>query len=255
MTAILPSLPDIASWQIFALIITSFLGSFLTAALSIGGGTLMITVMSLVLPAPAVVPVHGLVQLGSNAGRVAILRHHISWRIVLWFAAGGIVGAGIGAMFVRDLPADMLRLGIALFILYAVWGPKPTSFGDGRTGYIIGGVITSFLTMFIGASGPFLVAIVNRANLDRLGVTATSAMCMVFKHGVKIVLFGVLGFAFAEWLLFISILIVVGLAGTWVGTRVLHKLPEKSFRTGLNLMLTIMALYLIFASLRGLMTT
>ena len=159
LNAIVPSFVEIASWQVALLLGFSFLGSALTAALSIGGGTLMIAVLSLVLPAPIIVPLHGMIQLGSNGGRVVLLRRHVSWPVFVPISIGIIIGA-VGASFlVMDMPANLLRIAIALFIIYSAWGPKFKNPGTGKVSYVIGGAITSFLSMFIGASGPFLVAI------------------------------------------------------------------------------------------------
>ncbi|HYG44650.1 MAG TPA: sulfite exporter TauE/SafE family protein, partial [Bordetella sp.] len=52
------------------LVATSFLTSALTAAMGLGGGVAMLAVLSLGLPVTSVLPVHGVVQMGSNSGRV-----------------------------------------------------------------------------------------------------------------------------------------------------------------------------------------
>ncbi|MDY0191288.1 MAG: hypothetical protein RBR22_11190, partial [Desulfuromonas sp.] len=54
-------------WAVLVLIVTACLTSAMTAALGVGGGVLLLAVMSMLLPAAAIIPLHGLVQLGSNA--------------------------------------------------------------------------------------------------------------------------------------------------------------------------------------------
>ncbi len=54
------------------LVFAAFLSSSLTAVLGLGGGMLLISLMSVFLPPGAVVPVHGVVQLASNASRGAL---------------------------------------------------------------------------------------------------------------------------------------------------------------------------------------
>ena len=54
------------------LIVLSFFTSLITATFSLGGGTLMVAVLALVFPPAVVVPIHGAVQLGSNAGRALV---------------------------------------------------------------------------------------------------------------------------------------------------------------------------------------
>jgi len=58
------------------LITLSTFTSAITAAFGLGGGSLLIAVMSLFMPAAIVVPVHGAVQLGSNGGRAFLRRKY-----------------------------------------------------------------------------------------------------------------------------------------------------------------------------------
>ena len=69
--------PGLEIWPALGLVFLSFFTSAITAAFSLGGGMLLLSVMVIVLPASAIVPVHGLVQFGSNSGRTLLRRHHI----------------------------------------------------------------------------------------------------------------------------------------------------------------------------------
>ena len=64
----------------------------------------------------------------------------------------------------------------------------------------ITGVFSSFLTMFFGGTGPFVATFVKAQGLDRMGHVATHAALMTIQHALKIVVFGFLGFAFAQWI-------------------------------------------------------
>ena len=67
MTALLPAGLD--PLIALALVFLSLVTSAITATFGIGGGSLMIAALLLVMPPAVAIPVHGLVQLGSNAGR------------------------------------------------------------------------------------------------------------------------------------------------------------------------------------------
>ena len=78
--------PELSMLSAVGLVVLSFLTSMLTAAVGIGGGLLMLTVMVSFLPPIIVLPVHGVIQLGSNGGRMAVMRQHVDWRIWGFFA-------------------------------------------------------------------------------------------------------------------------------------------------------------------------
>ena len=107
----------------FFLIAVSFCTSALTAVIGLGGGILLISVMTGLLPAAAVVPVHGVVQLASNASRASFGLRHVEWRVCGPFIVGAVVGAAIGSRFVMALPSAYLPLIIGCFVLISVWIP------------------------------------------------------------------------------------------------------------------------------------
>jgi len=226
------------------LVLVSFLGSFISVSVGIGGGTLVLATMAQVLPVAAIVPVHGVVQFGSNIGRAAVLWRDVDREKVLWFTVGAAVGAIIGGNVVVNLPLDTLRLLLAVFILYIVWGPMPSFAGHSKKTLVAGGALTTVLTMFVGATGPFTMSLLRVFRLDKVTLVATFSTCMTVQHVLKIAAFGVLGFAFAPYLPLIALMIVAGFLGTLAGRRVLLSSNVVLFNRLLNLVLTGLALKL-----------
>jgi uncharacterized membrane protein YfcA len=231
-------------WPIAATLLSfSFLGSFITAAFGIGGGAVLIAVLATLLPASAIIPVHGLVQLGSNIGRAALMFQHIHRAVVLPFFVGSFVGVSLGSAFVVQLDAGMIQIGVGVFILWSIL-MKPPAIMRHSAG--VSGAISSFLTMFFGATGPFIAAFLKTQKLERLGHTATHATLMSIQHALKTVAFGFLGFAFSVWAGLITLLVLSGFLGTIAGRYVLMRINENVFRFTLNLLLAILALRLIY---------
>jgi uncharacterized membrane protein YfcA len=223
----------------------------MTAAFGIGGGVAMLGALAGLAPPQMVVAVHGVVQLGSNLGRTFIQRAHILWRPTAIFTVGSLVGAAAGATLFVALPERALLGLLGAFILVMTWVPKPKIPGLESTGMLIGGFIATVITMFVGATGSFVQALLVPQGLDRKTLIATHAACMSIHHLVKVVAFGLIGFAFVEWFTLILAMIVSGLAGTWAGTKLLERLPETLFQTVLKACLTLVALDLLRRSLLG----
>ncbi|GGO77946.1 hypothetical protein GCM10011348_08660 [Marinobacterium nitratireducens] len=232
--------------QALLLIGLSSLSSMITAALGIGGGVLLLAAMASMLPVSVLIPVHGLVQLGSNFNRALMTRPHIDWMRVRPFAAGAVLGALAAMLVLIQLPLTVIQLSVAVFILYLLWGP---GFGKGELrfgGLLVTGALTTLLSMFVGATGPLVAAWVHRLNVDRFPAVATFAACMSVQHLLKLAVFGTLGFMFMEWLPLILAMIAAGAAGTWVGLRVLDRMPPSWFRPMFRMIVTLLALRLIW---------
>ena len=220
--------------------------SFITASMGIGGGVLLLAILATTLPPAALIPVHGLVQLGSNGNRAIMTRKHIDWSMVKSFTAGAVVGAFAASFVVIQLPLYLIQLCVALFILFLVWGPKPRRHQVSEKGQVAYGAATTFLSMFVGATGPLVAGVVHRQNYDKHSITATFATCMSFQHLLKMVVFSLVGFAFWQWLPLIIPMILGGMFGTWLGLKMLNKIPSGHFKVIFKTVITLLALRLLW---------
>ncbi len=228
------------------LLATSFLASFITAAFGIGGGALLLAFMATLVPTAALIPVHGVIQLGSNAGRVLVLLRSVHWPALGGFTLGSILGSVIGGMIVVELPANVVQIGIGLFVIWTVFATAPRWL---RGWPVVTGAISSFLTMFFGATGLFVASYTMSFELPRHGHVATHAALMTLQHCLKVVVFGVLGFAFAGWWPFIAGMIAAGFLGTIAGRVSLNWIDDALFRKALNALLVLISIRLILSGL------
>jgi uncharacterized protein len=219
----------------------SFVTSLITATFSLGGGTLMIAVLALVFPPATVVPLHGAIQLGSNAGRALVQRAHVQWSFVLWISLGAVIGTIAGGQFATLLPETLFQVAIGAFVLITTWLPQPRIVGRSPVAQFIGGAVISAISMVVGATGP-LVAIFIKGLADRRQLVATHAMLMTLQNVLKVAVFVALGFAFGAFLPLIAAMIATGFLGTAIGSRLLVKVPESAFRWGFKIVLTLVAL-------------
>ena len=241
--------PELSMLSATGLVALSFFTSALTAAVGIGGGLLLLTVMVSFLPPIIVLPVHGVIQLGSNGGRMAVMRQHVDWRIWGFFAIGSILGVILAGHVFINLSLEVLRAVLGLFVLYAVWTPKLRPSNIAFKGYTLVGVGTTFITMFVGATGPLVSSFLSPEKLGRERVVATLAACMTAQHGLKGIAFGVLGFYFQPWIPVIVIMIATGFLGTLLGRRILKRLPERLFSRLFRIVLTVLAGRLLYLAI------
>ncbi|MAS13784.1 MAG: hypothetical protein CMH69_10800 [Nitratireductor sp.] len=234
------------------LVIASFFTSALTAAFGVGGGVAMLALLGLFIPVAALIPVHGAVQLGSNTGRAWHQRAHIRFSIATPFIFGSLIGAAVGAYFVVQLPDALLKLVLGVFVIAVTWTKIPGAAQLSHAGLAAGSAVLALATMFVGATGPLLSAFFAQIIPDdRKALIATHAAGMTVQHALKVITFALAGFAFWRWLPFIALMIASGYLGTIYGTRLLEKLPEKTFRRWFKIGLTLLALDLIRRGVMG----
>lgn len=249
-------MPDLASLlpagldpvPALALVLLSFVTSAVTATFGLGGGAMLIAAMVLVFPPLVAVPVHGLVQLGSNAGRALLLRAHVQWRFAGFFVLGSAAGAVLGGRVATLLPEAVFTALIAVFVLWSAWAPKPAATARGPVATVAAGLVTSAVGMVTGVAGPLVVAFL-RFLPDRRQIIATHALLMTAQNVFKALSFAAFGFTFTSYLPFVAAMIASGFAGTALGTGLLQRVPEEAFRRGFRVVLTLVALNLLVSVL------
>lgn len=235
---------------LWILVLVSFFSSALTAILGIGGGVLLIALMPGLLPAEAIVPVHGVVQLASNLSRAYFARSFIAWTPIRPFALGAVLGAAAGSRVVVVLPDRWLPILLGGFILVVTWVPLVRTLNWPGRFFTIGAVQT-FVSLFVGAAGPLVSPLLLREGYEHHRVVATHGAMMTLLHTMKTITFVLLGFSFASWWPLLAGMILAVTAGSWVGNRLRHRLPEAKLRFAFKILLTALAVRLLLRSFIG----
>ena len=220
--------------------------SFFTACFGIGGGVMLLGIMAQVLPPQLIIPLHSVVQLGSNGGRALMGFKHIDWYLIGTFFPGALLGALLGSLVLVALPPAILYLTIAAFILYSCWGPKLPPMALGKAGTFAAGTITTFISLFAGATGPLVAAFIKQLYVDRFRTVATFAMAMSLQHGVKVGVFEGIGVSLTAWWPLLLSMILSGGLGSWVGLKLLNRLTDKHFSGMFSVILSLLALRLLW---------
>ena len=74
---------------------------------------------------------------------------------------------------------------------------------------------------------------------------------MTFVHIAKLFAFGAIGFSIASYAWLMAAMILAGAAGNWVGEVALGKISEQKFRLILQIVLSLLALNLLWTALTG----
>jgi len=242
----LPS--EISNMTALLMIAVSLVTSFISAAAGIGGGLMMLAFLSALLPPMYLVPIHGIIQFGSNFFRATLSYKEINKSSIIPFVLGCLFGSTMGGFIFTNLPTNFLKFGIAFFILWSVFGSVPTI--KSKLLFPIG-FLVSLISMLFGASGFIMVAVVKSMKLPPVNHVATHGAMMTFQHLIKCIVFGIFGFSFASYAPLVVAMIVSGFFGTLIGKQFLIKKGQYYFKTVLNIFLIFAAIRLVWSAIQS----
>ena len=239
------------TWTVLVLVLACLATATVSAILGMAGGVTLLGVMTALLPAPVVVPLHGIVQLASNWTRTWAFRHHVRWPIFFAFMAPAVGGVALAASIWADLELTWFRAWVGLFILaFLVWRQyKPTLRNPPIWSYAVLGLAAGLLAIFVGATGPFLAPFFLRDDFENEEVIATKAVCQTWLHLLKIPAFLALSFDYRPYLALLLALVVAVIGGTYFGKHLLSRISKERFIVWFQLVLALLAVYLIASTL------
>jgi uncharacterized membrane protein YfcA len=238
--------PGVDAWLFAELALASFATTMFGVVVGTAGGLVLLAIMAFVFPPAVLVPVHTFIQLGAGASRAVMLRRWVMRPTVIPFTLGAIAGAAAGARIFVSLPEGLLQAILGGFILIVTWMPRFGRMGSERSRFAILGAASTFLGMFVSATGTLVAPFVLSASPDRRNHLATLATLMTIAHTAKLAGFAVLGVAIGAYLPLVVVMIGTAMLGSWVGAVTVDRMPERVFRLIVQAVLTVLAVRLIW---------
>jgi uncharacterized protein len=212
--------------------VVALIASTLAAVAGFGGAALLLPALVIVFGARDAVPILTVAQLVGNASRAWLNRDEVDYRVVGWFAVGGVPLALIGGWLFAEAPlAELTRLLGAFLLLLVVW----RRWRAGRIArpplkaFALIGAAASFISAFLGSVGPLMAPFFLAYGLFKGAYIGTEALSTVVMHVPKLV-------AYRSAAVLPDTSIVAGLAigplmvlGSWAGKRIVDRLPERVF--------------------------
>ncbi len=231
--------------SIIFLISAAFVTSTISGFVGMGGGTLLLLVMADFLPPLVLVPLHGFVQLFSNLSRSIINYTNISYKIVGFFLSGALLGGIIGSNFLTIISENKFQLFLACGILLLTWLPKNKIQINFLGKFFFIGFFAQFLSLFIGAIGPFIAPFYLHDNLNKNQIIATKASCQAGTHIFKLTIYFLTGFSIGQYLPLMILMVLAVTLGNYLGKQILTKISEKRFKLIFQLLITGLAVRML----------
>jgi hypothetical protein len=223
-------LPSLVSSVFLALV--AFVASTLAAVTGFGGAAVLLPVLVAVFGVRDAIPILTVAQLIGNGSRVWFNRRELDWAVVGWFALGGVPLAFAGGLLFAKAPLSALTRILGAFLIAVVIcrhvRPGPPRRPPLRSFALIGAA-ASLLSALLGSVGPLMAPFFLAYGLLKGAYIGTEALATVLMHVVKLA-------AYKQGAVLSAPAILVGLAlgpimvgGSYVGKRVVDRLPEHMF--------------------------
>jgi uncharacterized protein len=218
--------------QWLLLTFAALIASTLAGVTGFGGAAVLLPVLIVVFGVRDAIPVLTVAQLIGNGSRVWFNRGELDWRVVGWFAVGGVPFALLGGYLFATAPLTALTRLLGAFLLVVVlWRhlrPKrPRAFPAPVFAGI--GAGASFLSALLGSVGPIMAPFFLAYGLVKGAYIGTEALSTVVMHVTKLV-------AYRQSSILTGTDVVIGLAlgpvmilGSYLGKRIVDRLPERVF--------------------------
>jgi hypothetical protein len=213
-------------------IVTALAASILAAVAGFGGAVIMLPVLVWAVGIQDAIPILTIAQLIGNLSRVVFNRRALKWPVIWRFSLGAVPAAVIGGIIFATAPATALvrLLGVFLVIMVAY---RHTRWGKNARltlrGFIPLGAVSGILSAVLGTVGPFAAPFFLSFGLIKGAYIGTEAMTAVVMHVTKLGVYGSYALIGLRSLLIGIAIGAVMILGTFLGKRLLNKVPEHVF--------------------------
>jgi hypothetical protein len=210
----------------------------LTTLAGLGGGILLIALLSQFWPPAMVLGLTAPALLVGNASRAVFLARAIRWGIVGRFLVAGLPAAFVGSMLAVRLPERGLHVALALLLLSYVGRellarrvkePRP-AVGANPWRHVAAGAIAGAVSGLTGGAGFVATPLLNQEGLTPAELVATSATGMAFVHLTKGVGFGLAGVLTPHLGPACAVVTLGVLGGNALAARWLVRMPRELFQ-------------------------
>ena len=237
---------DVVQWVV--LVLVALVASTLAAVAGFGGAVVLLPVLVWIFGVRDAVPILTVVQVVGNLSRVAFNRRLLVWPVVGWFALGAVPSSVLGALLFVAAPTSILTRLLGAFLLASV-AYRHTALGRklrvSQRGFLAVGGTLGFLSALLGSVGPLAAPFFLSYGLVGGAYIGTEALTAVVMHVVKLSVYG--GYALVG-----STSLAIGLGvgavmilGSYLGKRLLERVPPRLFPRLIEAVLIVSGLQLL----------
>ena len=223
-------MPDLV--HLAVVLFVSFIAATLAAVTGFGGAAVLLPVLVWTFGVRDAIPILTVAQLIGNGSRVWFNRRELNWRVVAWFALGGVPMALLGGLLFARAPLVALTRILGVFlILIVVWrhARPQTTWRPSLPAFAGIGAGASFLSALLGSVGPLMAPFFLAYGLVKGAYIGTEALSTVVMHVTKLIAYRQAAILPMHSMLSGLMLGPVMILGSFTGKRIVDRLREQVF--------------------------
>ncbi len=246
-----------ASPQVLGLFLAcAFLAEVIGTVAGFGAATILTPVAALFMDVKTAIAVVACFHLFGNASRLVWFRGAVQWRIWWQFGLTGVLASLLGALVAGGLSSDAVKACLGAFLLIYVGGSLAPfvrlQLPRHAATLVGGGLLSGFVAGLIGTGGAIRSACLLVFGLPPELYIATSAAIALVVDATRLPVYLAQRAIPASMGVILAALLVVAFAGSWLGRRLVHRLPPAVFKGVVLTMLAVIGGKLLIEGWHGL---
>lgn len=172
-------------------------------------------------------------HLSSNISKIYLFRKGLDSKLLFQIGIPSVIFVIVGGILSNYFDSKILEisLGIFLIALSLLFLVKDKLVIPARMKEsVIGGSLSGFTAGFLGTGGAIRGITMAAFNLEKSVFVATSATIDFGIDLTRSFVYFFNGYITKEILIYIPFLFVIGFVGTWIGQKILNKIPQDKFK-------------------------
>ncbi|WP_420547921.1 sulfite exporter TauE/SafE family protein [Curvivirga sp.] len=230
-------------------LIIAVFASCVSALFGMGAALILLAVGAYLFNPAESIALATIIFASNTIARSITMWRDIPWKLGIYMALLSMPFAFLGAELMPYLPTDILRKALGILILSHIlitWSHFQIKIGKSYPAYGALSAVYGFLSGLLGSGNPVKAIFFHHMGFSKQAFVGLMAISSVPANIVKLISYQQSGLMeFIPFQVPIA-LIAISLVVAFFGKYALKRIPDKSFQYGLQLVLAISALGLIF---------
>ena len=214
-------------------ILLALLAEILGTVGGFGSSLFFVPMASYFLDFHSVLGITAIFHVSSNISKIAFFRKGFDKKLVLSIGIPAVIFVIIGSLLSKYLETKLLEITLSIFlivtsILFLAF--KKLTIKPTLTNSIGGGLFSGLIAGLLGTGGAIRGITLAAYNLGMESFIATSAIIDLAIDSSRAVVYSLNGYVHMHDLYLIPILLVVSIAGTFIGKKILTRVSEDRFK-------------------------